>query len=93
MATTKRSRPSSGFYRLLDSLSNLDYDQDTPRKSRKLHVVGELPQGVYRVERLVAERKKVVHQTLIQKSIIDLFRAKRNILYFGRDIPKKLLVG
>ena len=59
MATIKRSRPSSGFYRLLDSLSSLDDDQDTPRKSRKLYVVGELPRGVYRVEKLVAECKRV----------------------------------
>ena len=59
MVTTKRSQPSSGFCHLLDSLSSLDYDQDTPRKSRKLYVVGELPQGVYRVERLVPERKRV----------------------------------
>ena len=59
MATTKRSRPSSGFYQLLNSLSSVDYDQDTPRKSRKLKVVHELPQGVYKVERLVAERKRV----------------------------------
>ena len=59
IATTKRSCPSSGFYQ---SLSSVDYDQDTPAKSRKLKVVDELPQGVYKVERLVAERKRVRYQ-------------------------------
>ena len=63
MATTKRSRPSSGFYQLLNSLSSIDYDEDTPRKSTKLEIVDKLPQGVYKVERLVAERKRVRHQT------------------------------
>ena len=55
MATTKRSRPSSGFYQLLNSLSSVDYDQEI----EKLKVVHELPQGAYKVERLVAERKRV----------------------------------
>ena len=57
--STKRSCPSSGFYQLLDSLSSIDYDEDTPRKSTKLEIVDELPQGVYIVERLVAELKRV----------------------------------
>ena len=57
MATTKCSRPSSGFYQLLNSLSSIDYDEDTPRKSTKLEIVDELPQGVYKVERLVAEHE------------------------------------
>ena len=55
---TKCSRPSSEFYQLLNSLSSVDYDQGTPRKS-KLKVVHELPQGGYKVERLVAECKRV----------------------------------
>ena len=63
MATTKRSHLSSGFYQLPNSLSSIDYDEDTPRKSTKLEIVDELPQGVYQVERLVAERKRVRHQT------------------------------
>ena len=62
MATTKRSRPSNGFYQLLNSLSSVDYNHDTG-KSRKLEIVDELPQGVYKVERLVAERKRISHQS------------------------------
>ena len=62
MATTKRSRPSSGFYRVLNSLSSVDYFQDNPRKKRKIEIVDDLPQGVYKVERLVAERKRVRYQ-------------------------------
>ena len=49
MMTTKRSHTSSGFYQLLIFLSGVDYDKDNPRKSRKLEVVDELPQGVYKV--------------------------------------------
>ena len=47
--TTKHSCTSSGFYQLLNSLSSVDSDEDTPTKSRKLEVVDELPQGVYKV--------------------------------------------
>ena len=60
MATNKRPRPSTGFYKALNSLSSAElYEHNVVQKKTKLQVSDDLPLGVYKVERLVATRTKV----------------------------------
>ena len=60
MSTNKRQRPSPGFYKALNSLSSAElYIAQSVSKKTTLHVSDDLPEGVYKVERLVAERTTV----------------------------------
>ena len=59
MATSKRC-PTTGFYKALNSLSSAElYEHTTTTKRPRLQVSDDLPQGMYKVERLVAERTTV----------------------------------
>ena len=63
MPGNKHTRPPGGFYSILNSLSSADLELDVPRQTNQLKVHTNLPDGVFRVERLVAQRLKVSHQT------------------------------
>ena len=63
MAENKRTRPPEGFYSTLNSLSGADLESDISGQTKQLKVHEKLPDGVFRVERLVAERLKVTNQT------------------------------
>jgi hypothetical protein len=60
MSTNKRQRPSPGYYKALNSLSSAElYTAQRVNEKITLHVSDDLPEGVYKVERLVAERTTV----------------------------------
>ena len=63
MAGNKRTRPPEGFYSALNSLSSADLELDIPGQTKQLKVHANLPDDIFRVERLVAQRLKVSHQT------------------------------
>ena len=56
MAGNKRARPSEGFYKALNSLSSADLELNIPKQSKQLKVYEQLPDGIFKVERLVAQR-------------------------------------
>ncbi len=65
--TQKRERPEAGFYRRLHSLSSVDFREERQNKGHTKHLKVEsadsadsLPEGEFRVRRLVTERTRQV---------------------------------
>ena len=72
MANTKRTRPEPGFYRRLHNFSSAD-DLESPTSSRPRELTTtrclkpiheELPEGVYKVERIVTDHIKNVRHII-----------------------------
>ena len=63
MAGNKCTRPLGEFYCILNSLSSADLELEVPRLTNQLKVHTNIADGVFRVERLVAQHLKVSHQT------------------------------
>ena len=84
MSTNTRQRPSPGFYKALNSISSAElYISQNVSKKTTLHVSDDLPEGVYKVERLVAERTTVsMHDTVaLIKNIYPTQQSQKRVEY------------
>ena len=62
MASLRVTRPAAGYYRLLDSVSTADFyeDQELIEETLGISSLSTLPEGVYKVDRLISSRKSMV---------------------------------
>lgn len=73
----KRTRPESGYYRYLNSVSSADHEaamsseRSSPLKRHHLSLTkeGELSFGVFLVERLISERPSKTHK-VVQRMVV-----------------------
>ena len=56
----KRARHSTGYYRALNELSTADFLGSVCDRGVHLSAAENLPEGIYRVDRLVAKRRRKV---------------------------------